>query len=74
MSPFARSEKRKVYHQKSGAYVVSLPLWWLKEVAEYYGVKIKDLREIHVVAIDDILILSFRNKKHIFEVLKELGK
>ena len=71
---FVRSEKRKIYHQKSGSYTVSLPKWWLDEIADYYGVKVKELKEIHVVAIEDILILSFRNKKHVFEVLRELGK
>jgi len=71
---FVRSEKRKIYHQKSGAYTVSLPKWWLREIAETYGVKIKELKEIHVVAIEDILILCFRNKKHMFEVLRQLVK
>jgi len=71
---FTRSEKRKVYHQKSGAYSISLPKWWLRETAETYGVKIKELKEIHVIAIEDILILSFRNKRHMFEVLRELVK
>jgi len=71
---FVRSEKRKIYHQKSGAYTVSLPKWWIRQVAENYGVKVEELKEIHVVAVEDILILSFRNKRHMFEVLRELVK
>jgi len=74
MCPFVRSEKRKIYHQKKGSYTIALPKWWLDEIADYYGVTLKELKEIHVIAIEDILILSFRNKKHVFEVLRELGK
>jgi len=71
---FVRSEKRKIYHQKKGSYTIALPKWWIQQVAEYYGVSLKELKEIHVIAIEDILILSFRNKKYVFEVLRELVK
>jgi len=71
---FVRSEKRKIYHQKRGSYTIALPKWWLDEVADYYGVSLKEFKEIHVIAIEDILILSFRNKRHVFEVLNKLGK
>jgi len=74
MVMFVRSEKRKIYHQKKGSYTIALPKWWMQQIADYYGVSLKELKEIHVVAIEDILILSFRNKKHVFEVLRELGK
>ena len=74
MVMFVRSEKRKIYHQKKGSYTIALPKWWLDEIADYYGVTLKELKEIHVIAIEDILILSFRNKKHVFEVLKELKR
>jgi len=74
MVMFVRSEKRKIYHQKKGSYTIALPKWWLDEIADYYGVTLKELKEIHVVAIEDILILSFGNKKHVFEVLRQLVK
>jgi len=74
MVAFIKTEKRKVYHQKSGTHNISLPKWWIQQVAETYGVKVKELKEIHVIAIEDILILSFRNKRYVFEFLRELER
>jgi hypothetical protein len=72
MTVIARSEKRKILRQKSGAYLLTLPKWWLKEVADYYDLKMKELKELHVIALEDLLIVSVRNKKYVFEVLRRI--